>query len=63
MLRGHSCEAAKPRTGGVILCRAADRTAVGALTAEGPCRMQDIADYEVIEFIPTRFLDGFDAFM
>lgn len=52
-----------PRTGGVILCRAADRVSVEALTAEDPFRVQGVADYEIIEFTPTRFLDGFDAFV
>lgn len=48
-----------PRTGGVILCRAA----VDALTAEDPFRIHGVADYEIIEFSPTKRLSGFEAFL
>lgn len=53
----------QPRTGGVILCRAADRAAVEALTAQDPFRVHGVADYTVVEFTPTKHLDGFDAFL
>ena len=46
-----------PRTGGVILCRAAD------LTAEDPFRIHGVADYEIIEFSPVKRLPGFEAFL
>lgn len=52
-----------PRTGGVILCRAADRAAVEALIAQDPFRIHGIADYTVVEFSPTKQLPGFEAFM
>lgn len=52
-----------PRTGGVILCRAADRAAVEALTAEAPFRIHGVADYEIIEFSPTKRLSGFEVFL
>ena len=47
-----------PRTGGVILCRAADRAAVEALTSEDPFRIHGVA-----EFSPTKHLPGFGAFL
>ena len=47
-----------PRTGGVILCRAADRAAV-----EDPFRIHGVADYEIIEFSPVKRLPGFEAFL
>lgn len=53
----------QPRTGGVILCRAASRSAVVALTAEDPFRVYDVADYEVVEFLPNKCCDGFEAFL
>ncbi len=53
----------KPRTGGVILCRAADRESVEVLTAEDPFRMHGIADYEIIEFSPTKLIPGFEGFL
>ena len=52
-----------PRTGGVILCRAADRAAVETLTAEDPFRIHGFADYEIIEFSPVKRLPGFEAFL
>lgn len=52
-----------PRTGGVILCRAADRAAVEALMCEDPFRIHGVADYEVVEFSPTKHLPGFEAFL
>lgn len=52
-----------PRTGGVIVCRLADRAAVEALTHEDPFYIHGIADYELIEFSPTRQLPGFEAFL
>lgn len=52
-----------PRTGGVILCRAADRAAAEALIAGDPFRIHGIADYEVVEFSPTKHLAGFEAFL
>lgn len=50
-----------PRPGGVILCRAADRAAAEALVAEDPFRVHGIADYTIVEFEPTKFIDGFGA--
>ena len=52
-----------PRTGGVILCRAADRAAVEALTCEDPFRIHGVADYAIVEFSPTKHLPGFEAFL
>lgn len=55
--------AAESPDGGVILCRAADRAAVEALTAEDPFRIHGVADYEIIEFSPVKRLPGFEAFL
>ena len=52
-----------PRTGGVILCRAADRAAVEALAAQDPFRIHGIADYTLVEFTPTKRQAGFDVFL
>lgn len=46
-----------PRTGGIILCRATDRTEVEEIIREDP--FQAIADYQVIEFEPNKSVDGF----
>lgn len=52
-----------PRSGGIILCRAADRAAVEALTCDDPFRIHGVADYEIVAFSPTKHLPGFEAFL
>lgn len=47
-----------PRVGGVIMMKAANREAVDALIAQDPFRINDIAEYEVVEFTPTMFSDN-----
>lgn len=42
-----------PRTGGVILARAADRAALDAILAEDPFALAAVATYQVTEFLPT----------
>lgn len=42
-----------PRTGGMLLLRAADRAAVDAVIAADPFRLQDVARYDVREWSPT----------
>ena len=50
-------------SGGIILCRAADRAVVEALTCDDPFRIHGVADYEIVEFSPTKHLPGFEAFL
>lgn len=42
-----------PRTGGVILAKAKDRTEIGKILAEDPFSIAAVAEYTIIEFIPT----------
>lgn len=58
---GHFLTAGRrnPRTGGVILCRAESRDEAERIAAEDP--FQAVADYEVIEFIPTRYSKEFET--
>ncbi|MBG0777634.1 MAG: GTP cyclohydrolase [Desulfovibrionaceae bacterium] len=42
-----------PRTGGVILARAASRAALEALLARDPFRREGAAEYEITEFAAT----------
>ena len=53
----------QPRTGGVILCRSTDRATVEKIIAEDPLMIHQIADYTVIEFCPSKYLEGFDHFL
>lgn len=52
-----------PRTGGVILCRAQDRPTVDRLITLDPFHTHEVADYSVVEFIPTHHLSGFEKFL
>ena len=53
----------EPRTGGIILCNAKDKTEVNSIIKEDPFYINNIAKYEVIEFIPTKYSDDFSKFI
>lgn len=42
-----------PRTGGVILAVGTSRTQIEHIINEDPFHREQIADYEIIEFLPT----------
>lgn len=43
-----------PRTGGILLARAPSREALEAFIARDPYRLQNLADYRLIEFQPVK---------
>ncbi len=43
-----------PRQGGVLLARAAQRAELEAFIAQDPYRLQDLAEYRLIEFQPVK---------
>ena len=43
-----------PRTGGIIFSMIADRAKIENILEEDPFKINGLADYEVIEFAPTR---------
>ncbi len=43
----------EPRTGGVILATAASRADVEATVRDDPFHREGLADYEIIEFLPS----------
>lgn len=47
-----------PRAGGVIMIKAENRIAVDAIIAQDPFNINDVADYQIVEFTPTMFCDG-----
>lgn len=49
-----------PRSGGIILCLANDITLVEKLIQEDPFKREGIADYEIIEFSPTKCSPKFE---
>ncbi len=46
-----------PRLGGVIMMKADSREAVDAIIAEDPFHVNGIADYQIVEFTPTMFIN------
>jgi uncharacterized protein YciI len=43
-----------PRTGGVILARAASRAALEAALAKDPFAVHNLARYDIVEFVPVK---------
>ena len=43
-----------PRTGGVILANVTDRKTLEAILAQDPFNQNGVADYQIIEFEPTK---------
>ncbi|HJV44565.1 MAG TPA: YciI family protein, partial [Bacillota bacterium] len=52
-----------PRIGGVILCNAQSMEEVQTIINEDPFYVNKIAEYEIIEFSPTKYADGFENFI
>jgi uncharacterized protein YciI len=49
-----------PRTGGIILCNVKTRDALDAILAKDPFHIAGIADYEIIEFVPSMVAESFE---
>ncbi|MFE0459988.1 YciI family protein [Kitasatospora sp. NPDC058965] len=52
-----------PRTGGVLLARAADRAALDALLAEDVFHRAGVAEYQVVEFTASMAGPGLDELL
>ncbi|SFB10030.1 YciI family protein [Clostridium frigidicarnis] len=52
-----------PRTGGVILCKENNREKVERIIKEDPFYIKEIAEYEIVEFLPTKYANGFEKFI
>lgn len=50
-----------PRTGGVILASGVDKARLEAILARDPFKREGIAEYEIVEFVPTKMKRGFEA--
>jgi len=46
-----------PRIGGVIMIKADDHAAVDTIIAQDPFNINGIADYQIVEFSPTMFVN------
>ncbi len=47
-----------PRIGGVIMIKADDSKDVNSIISQDPFYINDIADYQMVEFTPTMFCDN-----
>ncbi|MBZ5858592.1 YciI family protein [Flavihumibacter profundi] len=52
----------EPREGGIILAKASNRQEVEAIVAEDPFKINDLADYRIIEFKATKKIKAYDDF-
>ncbi|MBZ9626276.1 YciI family protein [Clostridium sp. FP2] len=52
-----------PRSGGIILCNAKNMEEVKTIISEDPFYINKIAEYEIVEFLPTKYADGFEDFI
>jgi uncharacterized protein YciI len=52
-----------PRVGGVILCKCENEQEVKEILKEDPFSSKKIAEYEIIEFSPTKCAEGFEKFI
>ena len=50
-----------PRNGGVILARANSKSELNAILEQDPFHKEDLANYDVQEFIPTMVGEGLEA--
>lgn len=52
-----------PRTGGIILANNVSEMEINEIIKEDPFQKNEIADYEIIEFIPTKYDKRFEIFV
>lgn len=52
-----------PRTGGVILCNCADKVEAKAIMEKDPFYKEGIAQYDIIEFVPSKASEAFQIAM
>lgn len=52
-----------PRDGGVILARGENRESLLSILAQDPFRVNDLADYEMIEFVPSKTVPELESLL
>jgi uncharacterized protein YciI len=52
-----------PRTGGVILVHNCTREELDDIIKQDPFYKHQIADYDITEVIPTKYVEGFKTFV
>ena len=52
-----------PRFGGLILCKASSRDEVELILKEDPFGYKNIMEYQITEFLPTKWVPGLERFL
>ena len=52
-----------PRTGGIILATNCDRKELEMIISKDPFYLNEIAEYEIIDFTPTKFDEGLKKYI
>lgn len=53
----------QPRTGGVIISQLTDRAQLEQILARDPFHLNQVAQYDIIEFEPVKYHKNFAAFV
>lgn len=53
----------EPRTGGIIIANAQSMNEAEQIISEDPFYIHQIAEYEITEFIPTKYNENFKIFI
>lgn len=52
-----------PRTGGVIILNVNSLEEAQSIISEDPFHIKELAEYELVEVIPTKYAKGFEKFI
>lgn len=52
-----------PRTGGIILCNAENINEVKSIINDDPFHKEKVANYEIVEFVPSKYTSNFKHFV
>lgn len=53
----------EPRTGGIIICNTSSKNKIEQIITEDPFHIHQVADYNITEFIPTKYNENFKTFI
>jgi uncharacterized protein YciI len=52
-----------PKTGGIVIAKAASQEEITAFFAQDPYRLLDLAEYRFVEFTPVKFTEAVAAWV
>ncbi|MDW9380330.1 YciI family protein [Chryseobacterium sp. JV558] len=53
----------EPRTGGLIIATAESKNEIEQIISEDPFYIHQVADYDITEFIPSKYNENFKLFI